>query len=180
MNGELPEAEDPSVPAQADIRTERPEDASAIDDLTERAFDGQPFSAGTEPAIVRALRASGNLALSLVAERSGTIVGHVTFSPVDISGSDGEWFGLGPISVSPDLQRRGIGRQLVNRGLWELRAAGATGCALIGNPAIYSKYGFESGGLSYRGVDNSIVQYVVFRGPAPNGVLTFDRSFDVA
>ena len=147
------------------IRPERPTDDDAIHDLTTVAFDPMPFSDGTEAPIIRALRRSGDLTLSLVAEEDGEVVGHVAFSPVTIDGADVGWYGLGPISVRPDRQRQGIGRALVADGLERLRALGATGCALIGNPDVYAPMGFSSDGrLTYRGLDPAIVQVVVFSG----------------
>lgn len=161
------------------IRTERPADDAAIDELTRVAFEPMPFSSGTEAPIVRALRAAGDLTLSLVAEDDGVIVGHVAFSPVTIDGVHAGWFGLGPISVRADRQRRGIGKALIARGLELLRARGAAGVALIGNPDIYSRAGFESDGLLAHGnLDRSIVQRIVLSGLPPRGELKFAPAFN--
>lgn len=86
--------------------------------------------------IVDALRAAKALTLSLVAEEDGQVLGHVAFSPVQIGGEDKGWYGLGPVSVSPDRQGEGIGGKLIREGLALLRAAGAKGCVLLGIPAI--------------------------------------------
>lgn len=163
------------------IRAELPADEQAINALTVKAFAPMSFSDGSEAPIIRALRRSGELSLSLVAlAKEGEIVGHVAFSPVTINGLHNEWFGLGPISVDPAVQRAGIGRALVQSGLGILRERGASGCALIGNPAIYSRYGFESDGLLTHGdLPADIVQRVVFAGPAPTGDLKFASSFEV-
>ena len=163
------------------IRPERPTDDDAIHDLTTVAFDPMPFSDGTEAPIIRAVRSSGDLTLSLVAEEEGEVVGHVAFSPVTVDGVDVGWFGLGPISVRPDRQRQGIGRALVADGLERLRGLGAAGCALIGNPDVYAPMGFSSDGrLTYRGLDPAIVQVVVFSGAAPLGELRFAPAFEGA
>jgi putative acetyltransferase len=163
------------------IRPERPEDVDAIDRLTVAAFEPQWFSDGSEAPILRALRASGDLTLSLVAEDDGDVVGHVAFSPVTIDGSHDGWFGLGPISVRLDRQRHGIGRALVAEGLRRLRERGASGCALIGDPAIYGRMGFTGDGpLSHLDLDRTIVQQVTFSGPSPRGELRFAPAFDVA
>ena len=160
------------------IRPERPADEDGIHQLTLDAFAPMWFSSGTEAPIVRALRASGDLTISLVAEEHGEVIGHVAFSPVTIDDAHDGWFGLGPISVRLDRQRAGIGRALVAAGLDELRARGARGCALIGDPQIYGRMGFTSGGLTHEGVDDAIVQYVVLDGVAPRGVLRFAPAFD--
>lgn len=161
------------------IRSERPADDAAIHELTRAAFEPMSFSSGTEAPIVRALRRAGDLTLSLVAEEDGEIVGHIAFSPVTIDGVHASWFGLGPISVRADRQRQGIGKALIARGVELLRQQGAAGVALIGNPEIYSRSGFESDGLlAYGDLDSSIVQRLVLSGPPPRGELKFAPAFD--
>jgi len=163
------------------IRPERPDDEDPIDRLTTAAFEPQWFSDGSEAPIIRALRASGQLTLSLVADEDSKVVGHVAFSPVTIDGSHDGWFGLGPISVRLDRQRRGIGRALVAEGLRRLGERGARGCALIGDPEIYGRMGFASDGLlSHLDLDRAIVQRIVLAGPAPRGELRFAPAFDAA
>ena len=98
----------PPAYTAAVIRPERPDDADAIHELTVIAFDPMPFSDGTEAPIIRALRAAGELTVSLVDEEDGEVVGHVAFSPVTVGGADVGWYGLGPISVHPGRQRQGI------------------------------------------------------------------------
>ena len=145
------------------IRDECPTDDEKINDLTIRAFAPMAFSDGTEAPIIRSLRRLGELTLSLVAEDDGRVIGHVAFSPVTINGSDCGWFGLGPISVEPDRQGTGIGKLLVFAGLEALRRRGANGVALIGNPKIYSRFGFESDGhLRYKNVEARLVQRIAF------------------
>jgi putative acetyltransferase len=161
------------------IRAERPGDADAIHDLTVAAFDPMPFSDGTEAPIIRALRDAGELTVSLVDEEDGELVGHVAFSPVTIGGADVSWYGLGPISVRPGRQRQGIGRRLVAAGLDELRALGARGCALIGNPAVYGPMGFVGdAALTYRGLGDGLVQRVVLEGEPVHGELRFAEAFE--
>ena len=63
------------------IRSEAPADADAITSVTIAAFLTLEISQHTEQFIVKALRAAGALAVSLVAELDGRVVGHVAFSP---------------------------------------------------------------------------------------------------
>lgn len=162
------------------IRDEAPQDADAIHHLTEQAFAPMPFSDGTEPAIIRTLRKTGDLTISLVAEDNVEIIGHVAFSPVTINGSHNDWFGLGPISVQAGHQKQGIGTALVQAGLKALNARNAKGCALIGNPAVYGPMGFESNGnLHYQDLDDWLVQHITLFGPAPKGALEFAPAFDL-
>jgi putative acetyltransferase len=166
------------------IRPERPDDADAIHDLIVIAFEPMPFSEGTEAPIVRALRAGGELAVSLVDEEGDEIIGHVAFSPVTIGGADVGWYGLGPISVRPDRQRQGIGSRLGAAGRDELRSrgarGGARGCALIGNPAVYGPMGFVSDeALTYRGLGGGLVQRLLLDGESVHGELRFADAFEV-
>ena len=91
------------------IRPETPADIAAIRDVTDRAFAGHPYSEGTEATIVDALRSQHGLAISLVAERDGRILGHVAFSPASAADRSPGWYALGPLSVEPRVQGQGIG-----------------------------------------------------------------------
>ncbi len=162
------------------IRAERPGDEGVIHELTQSAFAPMSYSSGTEGAIIRALRARGDLTLSLVAQENGEIIGHVAFSPVTIDGHYDDWFGLGPISVRADRQKQGIGRTLIREGIHELKALGAKGCALVGDQAVYKGSGFVSDGqLTYEGVQDIYVQYLTLSGHTPHGALTFSPAFAV-
>lgn len=162
------------------IRAERPGDEDVIHELTQAAFAPMSYSSGTEGAIIRALRASGELTLSLVAEENGEIIGHVAFSPVTIDGHYDDWFGLGPISVRADRQRQGIGHRLIREGIHQLKASGAKGCALVGDQAVYHGVGFVSDGqLTYEGIPDAYVQHLALSGHAPHGRLAFSSAFVV-
>lgn len=126
------------------IRPETSEDDEAITQVTLAAFTGKFSDHPTENLIIKGLREADALSLSLVAELDGKIVGHVAFSKVTINGEDQNWYGLGPISVQPDLQKQGIGSKLIQAGLAQLRAMGAQGCVLEGDPNYYNRFGFKS------------------------------------
>lgn len=159
------------------IRPERTGDEISIRRLTTRAFAGAPHSSGTEADIVDRLRAGGALAISLVADDAGSIVGHIAFSPVAAGGATG-WFGLGPVSVEPDMQRRGIGGALIDDGLSRLRAMGARGCVLLGDPAYYARFGFAAvPALTYPGPPPEYFQALAFDGAVPAGIVTYHAAF---
>ncbi|MBR0897116.1 N-acetyltransferase [Bradyrhizobium tropiciagri] len=164
------------------IRDERPEDIAAIGEITAAAFAGAPYSSGTEARIVEALRHAGALTLSLVATSDdGRIRGHIAFSPVQINGVAGRWYGLGPVSVTPELQRRGIGGALIREGLARLAALNADGCILLGDPAYYSHFGFVSDAtLTYGGKPSPHLQRLVLKGDPPKGDVSYHPAFDVA
>ena len=88
-----------------------------IHSVTAASFLHAPHTSHTEQFIVAALRRAGVLTLSLVAEFDGIVVGHVAASPVTISDASGGWLGLGPLSVLPEHQGRGIGSALMHEAL---------------------------------------------------------------
>lgn len=160
------------------IRPESPADIAAIHALTEAAFRTAAHSAGTEQFIVDALRRAGALAVSLVAVADGTVIGHVAVSPVTVSGGESGWYGLGPISVSPPLQRTGVGSRLMHAALQALRERGAAGCLLVGDPAYYGRFGFRPAtGLEYPGVPPEYFMAVSFGPALPQGIATFHAGF---
>src|SRR5512136_3127424 len=99
------------------IRAEQPADIEAIGQITELAFQTLAISQHTEQFIIRDLRRCGALSISLVAELDGQVVGHIAFSKATISDGSQNWYMLGPVSVTPELHRQGIGSALINAGL---------------------------------------------------------------
>ncbi len=135
----------PVLNGQMKIRAETPSDYETIYRLTKAAFDPMPFSDGTEADAITVLREDGDLTLSLVATGDAGLLGHIAFSPVFVDGHRDGWFGLGPVSVWPHLQRTGIGSALVKEGLSRLRQMRADGCVLIGDPRYLQPLRFRVG-----------------------------------
>ena len=160
------------------IRAETDADIAAITDVTVAAFRTHPFSHQTEHFIVNALRAGNALTISLVAEVDGHVVGHIAFSPVTVSDGTRGWYGLGPVSVLPEQQRQGIGSALINEGLSSLRALGARGCALVGDPQYYVRFGFRnSPRLIHEGIPQEVFLVLPFAREVPQGVVVFHEGF---
>jgi putative acetyltransferase len=162
------------------IRPESPGDVEAIHALTAAAFQRAPHTSHTEHLIVDALRAAGQLAVSLVEERQGAVVGHVAVSPVTVSDGTRHWFGLGPISVLPGYQGLGVGSGLMRAALQRLRDQGAGGCVLLGEPAFYGRFGFRAvPNLLLPGVPPEYFQALAFNGRVPPGEVSYHEAFDV-
>ena len=160
------------------IRPERPSDHAQIGVVTNAAFAEVDHSDGSEVQIVERLRADGDLTLSLVAEDGARIIGHVAVSPVSISDGSARWYGLGPISVLPAHQREGAGLRLMQRAIADMRERGAKGIVLLGEPAYYSRFGFEHDPrLSYPGPPAEYFQRLVFDGAPPSGTVTYAPAF---
>jgi putative acetyltransferase len=160
------------------IRNETDADASTIAEVTAAAFEPLQISRHTEQFIVAALRAARALAVSLVAEVDGQVVGHIAFSPVTISDGTPGWYGLGPVSVLPTCQRQGIGSALIREGLARLKAMQARGCCLVGHPGYYTRFGFEHApGLGLEGVPPEVFFVLSFDGHVPRGTVVFHEGF---
>ncbi|MBU0682037.1 MAG: N-acetyltransferase [Proteobacteria bacterium] len=160
------------------IRDETAADVNAITEVTVAAFKTLEISNHTEQFILEALRSARALTFSLVAEVDSRVVGHIAFSPVAISDGTKNWYGLGPVSVLPEYQRRGIGKALIQEGLSRLRKLNAKGCCLVGHPQYYRKFGFENAtGLVLKGVPQEVFFALAFDGHFPQGDVMFHDGF---
>ncbi|MFT5730694.1 MAG: putative acetyltransferase [Desulforhopalus sp.] len=168
------------------IRFEKISDHNKIEALTYQAFENHPHhepeANPTEHMIINKLRNNGTLSLSLVAEVETGIVGHIAFSPVTIGAVLANWYGLGPVSVSPSRQGEGIGSQLIEAGIAELKKQGAGGIVLLGEPGYYGRFGFKANkNLTLPGVPS---EYFLIRSLANKenilsaGEVAYDTAFD--
>jgi len=150
------------------IRKETTSDIEAITQVTIAAFRTLPISNHTEQFIIKALRAAGALTLSLVAEIEGRVVGHVAK----------DWYGLGPVSVLPEYQKQGIGKSLINEGLSLLKQLGGQGCALVGDPNYYKRFGFKNfPELIHEGIPQEVFLVLPFNEKIPQGIVVFHEGF---
>lgn len=160
------------------IRKEASADIEAITEVTVAAFKTLAISSHTEHFIIRALRDANALTLSLVAEMDSGIVGHIAFSPVTISDGSPGWYGLGPVSVLPALHGQGIGSALINEGLDRLKHAGGRGCAVVGDPNYYIRFGFQNySQLVHEGIPQEVFLNLPFTEKVPQGIVTFHEAF---
>jgi len=165
------------------IRLEKPDDIPAVRTINEEAF-GQ----ATEANIVDKLRRSCSDALSLVAEDDGIIAGHILFTPVVIDSQTlkVEGMGLAPMAVLPGLQRRGIGSELVRKGLDTLRGRYCPFVIVLGHPEYYPRFGFEPSSrynvkCQWEGIPDEVFMILVFDKNALqniSGVAMYRAEFD--
>jgi putative acetyltransferase len=160
------------------IRNETHDDVCAISEVTIAAFKTLEISNHTEQFIIDALRFAKALTVSLIAEMDGRVMGHIAFSPVTISDGTPNWYGLGPVSVLPECQRRGIGSALIQEGISRLKNLGARGCCLVGHPEYYRRFGFQNiRGLGHDGVPQDVFFALSFDGHTPQGTVAFHEGF---
>ena len=105
----------------------------------------ESFRREAEADLVNVLRESGIHCISLVAEEGSLVVGHILFSPVELAGDDSDirLIGLGPMSVTPALQKNAIGSLLVTEGLQRCLAEGYDAVVVLGYPEYYPRFGFS-------------------------------------
>lgn len=160
------------------IRDERPADADAVESILQAAFADHPHSQQTEHLIVRRLREAGELVLPQVVVLEGTIVGHATFSAVQLSPRHNGWYGLGPVAVAPAFQGHRIGSTLIDSGLKALKAVGAAGCVVLAEPQFYRRFGFERGfGVTFDGAPPEYFMAQAFRGTVPSAAVSYHPAF---
>jgi putative acetyltransferase len=160
------------------VRDETLADLLAIRSVVTAAFQDAPHSGGNEAAIVDALREAGALAVSLVAEDEGAVVGHVAFSSVTIDGQDIGWYGLCPVAVLSSERRHGIGEALIKAGLDRIEELSARGCVVLGDPAYYGRFGFRSDpDLRFADAPAEYFQRLVIDGEPPRGVIDYHPAF---
>jgi putative acetyltransferase len=124
-----------------DLRQRRDGDDERIAFVVRRAFGNE-----AEVGLVAGLRDGGDMVCEVVAEREGAgIVGHVAFSRLAVRSIDREIRGvaLAPLAVLPTHQRSGVGRALVEEGLYRLRMLRVELAIVLGDPAYYSHFGFS-------------------------------------
>ena len=120
------------------IRTEQPIDSEAIERLHERAFGPGRF-ARTASRLREG--ASHLLDLSFTALVGTLLVGSVRLTPVKAGNVPALM--LGPLTVEPAFESRGIGAALMQRSLDAAKAKGHTLVLLVGDEPYYSRFGFK-------------------------------------
>lgn len=134
------------------IRLEEKKDYRRVEKITKIAFSypgriergqiGCPY----EHWMVHELRKrDGILALSLVAEVEGKIVGHIICSKAEVRKENVATpvLNIGPISVLPEYQRKGIGKALINSMIEKATQLGYGAILFFGRPEYYPQFGFK-------------------------------------
>jgi putative acetyltransferase len=125
------------------IREEDPQDNGvrrAIRSINQAAF-GRP----DEADLIDRLRDERVILLSLIAESSQQIIGHILFTRIAIekNGCSISAVALAPVAVQPAYQRQGIGERLIREGLDLLRERGEKIVIVVGHPNYYPRFGFS-------------------------------------
>jgi putative acetyltransferase len=125
------------------VRREIPADIDVIRTVTAAAFATADRPGSVEAELVDGLRASDAWlpALSLVAVDGPDLLGHVVCTRARVGAAP--VLGLGPLSVRPDWQRRGVGSALVHAVLGAADALDEPLVVLLGHADYYPRFGFR-------------------------------------
>lgn len=93
--------------------------------------------------LLRDLHAATGDVVSLIAEVGGRMAGNVVLSACRVDGQAARVDLLGPLAVTPDLQRSGVGSALVKASVANAAARGASAICVLGDPAYYGRLGFR-------------------------------------
>jgi len=176
-----------------------PAEADLVDSLRADPAAWVGLSLVAVPPIV----ASGGVRVASGAgEVPDPVVGYVLLSRVEVAASQvdrGVDIGVGrrtdalalaPLAVAASWRRRGLGEALVRQALREAVARGERMVVVLGDPAYYSRFGFVAAGdLGIDGPygDGPAMQALDLVSaldpshdgdPAPDGWVTYSRSFD--
>jgi putative acetyltransferase len=121
------------------IRRETAGDIDEVREVVTAAFRVTPGVVPGESILVDELRTSPDWIPELSFVALG-VTGHVVCTRARLGGRPA--LGLGPLSVHPDAQRRGVGKALVHAVLGAADALGEPIVVLLGDPGYYARFGF--------------------------------------
>jgi putative acetyltransferase len=129
---------------QPTIRLARKEDIPAIRQLNLVAFDPSERELIADLAVKMFSSPPEPPTFAYIAEIDGALCGHCAFSPLWVrSPTPLTAYSLAPLSVHPDHQRKGIGSNLIHRGIEHLRREGVDLLWVYGDPDYYTRFGFS-------------------------------------
>ena len=133
------------------IRLERKEEYRAVEELVREAFWNVYRPGCSEHYVIHVLRDDPAFVkeLDFVMEQDGNLIGQNMFMRTIIEADDGRTIPvltMGPISITPELKRKGYGKALLDYSLEKAAETGAGAVLFEGNIGFYGKSGFDYAG----------------------------------
>lgn len=131
------------------IRNETQADRQTVEAITRRAFYNIYAPGCTEHYLVHVMRSHPDFIpeLDFVATLDGQVIGNVMYTKAtltDEAGAVKDILTFGPVSIAPEHQRRGYGRQLLEHSFRRAAELGWDTIVIFGSPANYVGLGFKS------------------------------------
>ena len=130
------------------IRLEKKKDHREVENLVREAFWNVYRPGCSEHYVIHVLRDDPAFVkeLDLVMEQSGRLIGQNMFMRTIIEADDGRVIPvltMGPIGITPELKRRGLGKALLDNSLERAAALGYGAVLFEGHIGFYGKSGFD-------------------------------------
>ena len=134
-----------------DIRLEKPEEYRQVENLVREAFWNVYQPGCVEHYLLHKLRDDPRFVpeLDYVVEEEGKVVAQIAYAKGIYrpdAGGEQELLLFGPVGVLPEYQNKGYGSALIRFTLKRARELGWPAVVITGNPAYYSRFGFEPAG----------------------------------
>ena len=129
------------------IRLERAEDYREVENLVRESFWNVYRPGCSEHYVIHVLRDDPAFIkeLDLVMEQDGRLIGQNMFMKTIIEADDGRTIPvltMGPISITPELKRKGYGKALLDYSLENAKGLGYGAVLFEGNIGFYGHSGF--------------------------------------
>lgn len=167
------------------IRQEEERDYRRVEEIAREAFWNLYFPGTDIPVVVNKLRRSSDFIkeLTYVIEVNGKVEGAIFYTNskiIDKKEVEHKVISFGPVFISPEFHRQGLGRKLITYTIEKAKEMGYRAIITLGYPYHYEPYGFLGGkkyGISmpdmkfykgllvlslYEGALGNISGYVIF------------------
>ena len=142
------------------IRLERKEEYRAVENLVRESFWNVYRPGCSEHYVIHVLRDDPAFVkeLDFVMEEDGKLIGQNMFMRTVIEADGGgeiPVLTMGPIGITPELQRKGYGKALLDRSLEKAAGMGFGAVLFEGNIGFYGRSGFDCAskfGIRYHGL----------------------------
>lgn len=132
------------------IRHENEEDHRIVEEVAREAFWNLYFPGCAEHAVIHKMRDHEDFIpeLSFVIEVDDRVVGAIFYTHSKIVSDDSKEYdtiSFGPVFISPEFHRMGIGRRLITHSIEEAKKLGYRAILTLGYDYHYAPYGFVGG-----------------------------------